>query len=278
MNHVNKTGFVPLDFGFCRRQTRLSFHGRKTDTKHRKKKNRKMVKLTCGDGTTVTVNNDDAAKASEMIATRLEFPGRDDKEALVVPEIRSGRVLKIVASCMNGSPAGGVRETLEKASWNLIGETAQAADYLVMESLLAMAIEVLVTKSRSVEIFSDWGGLPTTIARSLKGTSVYEGKDPNLIDYYYCNCCGEDGKEVTLMQCARCKVCQKQDFKSHKEFCKYVDKTQKETARRTEEVQNNAEWGNLFETGVGRFYSIADTREYCMARFGYADAIKGIAW
>ena len=115
-------------------------------------KKRKMatVELTSGDGTSIIVKEDEIAKASEMIAARLSFPGRDDKEKVTLPEIHSGRVLKLVAAFTTDNDSQEVRSELEKADWNLLDETAEAADYLVMSPLLDLVAEIFVSKARSM--------------------------------------------------------------------------------------------------------------------------------
>lgn len=269
------------------------------------------VQLTCGDGTSVIVKEDDAARASKMIAAHLAFPGSDDKKILTLPEIRSGTVLKLVASwCTGGmgeSRCQDVRDELEKSNWNILDETAQAADYLVMSSLLEAVADIFVSKARGMTppalkaSLDQWTGTGTGTGPGA-GTDgmdmfdfvprlLYEAKDPNLVDYYYCANCFEREPDVTqLKQCARCKIvkycsqkCQKEHFEQHKHDCKHVDKMRKKTEKLKRELENHRDWltdepSNLFETSVGHFYSIFESRDFCRAHFGLGDAMKKVAW
>ncbi|KAL3472688.1 hypothetical protein BJX99DRAFT_234978 [Aspergillus californicus] len=97
--------------------------------------------------------------------------------------------------------------------------------------------------------------------------------------------CGRCGKSDDLLRCTGCKAIfycsrdhQVADRDSHKAACKKVVSTRKECQLEETEIRNTPggtplSWGNPFETGVGHFWGILETRDYMRARFAWASAL-----
>lgn len=128
----------------------------------------------------------------------------------------------------------------------------------------------------------------------------YEGKDPNTSEE---NCCSQCLKQLKsnenpegverLMICSGCqciyycsKECQKDEWSNHKKQCKAIRNAEKRTERLAASLRSStahhfmpdAPPENLFETSVGRFWGIFETRDYMRARMELADAIYDIAY
>ncbi len=111
---------------------------------------------------------------------------------------------------------------------------------------------------------------------------VIHDKD-HLIVEDICNTCLED-ENVDLKTCSRCHLmkycsvqCQREDFPGHKKDCRNIKKLTDRVERLAEELRCVSLYGrpdaNYFEEGVGRFWGLWDTRDYCRARLQLADEI-----
>jgi hypothetical protein len=64
---------------------------------------------------------------------------------------------------------------------------------------------------------------------------------------------------------------------AHKIAYKDVSRARKECEREEAKIRNTPDdgygWGNAFETAVGHFWGIHETRDYMRARFDWADAL-----
>ncbi|KAL4862169.1 hypothetical protein BDV12DRAFT_49041 [Aspergillus spectabilis] len=97
--------------------------------------------------------------------------------------------------------------------------------------------------------------------------------------------CGLCGKSEDLLRCTGCQAMfycsrdhQVADRDAHKAACKKVARKRKESQFEETKIRNTPggdpfSWGNAFETGVGRFWSILETRDYMRARFAWASAL-----
>ena len=106
---------------------------------------------------------------------------------------------------------------------------------------------------------------------------LYEGKDVNLSDDWYCFTCSERGK---LSKCSRCGVarycsskCQKENWSEHKSQCKELMNADAVIEREYEKLCHHTPWfgggtENLFETSIGHFWEIMESRDYYRALFG----------
>jgi hypothetical protein len=126
-----------------------------------------------------------------------------------------------------------------------------------------------------------------TILGSIK---PYTGKDPNLSNAPYCLACITHAG-VTL-RCSRCKLvsfcsieCQKDHYPKHSKVCRRIAALETRVANEAAKLTNFDDFGysvtphNLFETSVGSFWGIFDTRNYMRSRLGLANTIHDeIAW
>lgn len=96
--------------------------------------------------------------------------------------------------------------------------------------------------------------------------------------------CGLCHTTETLMRCAACQAvyycsrkCQTRDREVHKAPCNATKKARLRYLYESEKLRNlpaNPLFeGDIFETGVGRFWSIFETRDYMQARYQYVDAL-----
>ncbi|KAL5339529.1 hypothetical protein BJX70DRAFT_154981 [Aspergillus crustosus] len=97
--------------------------------------------------------------------------------------------------------------------------------------------------------------------------------------------CAKCTKAEDLLRCTGCQAefyCSRDhqiaDRDSHKSGCKRVARARKETQFEENKIRNTPEgdvlgWGNAFETGVGKFWGIYETRDYMRARFAWATAL-----
>lgn len=109
----------------------------------------------------------------------------------------------------------------------------------------------------------------------------YQGKDPSLVEDPHCFKCFEKPFSP-LLRCSRCKIawycgskCQKAHYKSiHGEVCKQVacmiERVEELEiplrAVATLDLSFNMQIENLFETQVGCFWGLTETRKYLCAR------------
>lgn len=96
------------------------------------------------------------------------------------------------------------------------------------------------------------------------------------------------------MRCSRCKLCwycslhcQREHFPEHKESCKEIKRLMDEVQREYEKLihpENDDPndifgfQGNPFEEGVGDFWLILETRNYCRARNSLASELYRVAF
>lgn len=121
----------------------------------------------------------------------------------------------------------------------------------------------------------------------------YEGKDPNTSDKWSCKsstCCKPEGQSgLRLQVCSRCKAarycsvaCQREDFHKHLPDCREIKQLTSKMEQEAQNLRHNQEWGNgppsnLFETEIGNFWGILETRDYCRTRFELASRHSNIA-
>lgn len=92
--------------------------------------------------------------------------------------------------------------------------------------------------------------------------------------------CGNcDRKSSDCKVCSRCRVmyycnqkCQKQAFKYHKDSCKAI-KSAYDQMKRLERPLHRCYGEDLFVTSVGHFWGLVNPRDYCRARFMYAEIL-----
>jgi hypothetical protein len=123
----------------------------------------------------------------------------------------------------------------------------------------------------------------------------YEGKDPNLHDHPYCSTCyDKSSEEKPLLKCSRCKLvyycsvdCQKENFGAHKKTCKHIVKLVANLIRETAPLISGPAammWGgggppdNWFETQVGMFWGLHETRDYMRARLALVNEICNLSF
>ena len=116
---------------------------------------------------------------------------------------------------------------------------------------------------------------------------VYSGFDTSTSEKEYCWKCGE--KPEKLLRCGRCHLarycnreCQKEHFSSHKSECKNVSKATKLVETCRQELEHMTEFmggepENAFETSVGIFWGVIETRSYMKAREELVSVIRYIA-
>lgn len=149
------------------------------------------------------------------------------------------------------------------------------------------------------------------IARVMQYVKPFNGTDPNTSDEWYCKqCCKHAGEKrddnddyeekkeegetcnddvIRLFTCSRCKLarycsrdCQRADYQEHKEQCKGIADLTKEVRKLRAELEDidvsmNGAKENLFETHVGIFWGIIETRDYCRARNHLSNIIEHMA-
>lgn len=124
----------------------------------------------------------------------------------------------------------------------------------------------------------------------------YDGTDRNVSEVPYCGVCfkkrAEDESSPPLLRCSRCKIlhycsreCQKEDWNEHRTPCKRIQQFQQVVEREAAVLRHTnahiigpAPPENLFETHVGSFWGMFDTRDYMRARLRLADEIHDLAW
>ncbi|KAJ0415510.1 hypothetical protein BJY00DRAFT_293512 [Aspergillus carlsbadensis] len=98
--------------------------------------------------------------------------------------------------------------------------------------------------------------------------------------------CGQCGQLINLLRCTGCQAmfyCSREHQvahrNTHKYACKEVLKTREKCQEEELKIRNTPDdnnpfgWGNAFETAVGHFWGILDTRDYMRARFAWAEAL-----
>jgi hypothetical protein len=117
----------------------------------------------------------------------------------------------------------------------------------------------------------------------MTSATTKENSTRLLTNEPYCHNCDATIPEASALRCSRCcmvhycsKDCQKQDFKDHQKICKQVKGVYDKMEREAVKLRNYQGGGfyfsdgteNLFETQVGKFWLIHDTRDYMRAH-GY---------
>ena len=116
---------------------------------------------------------------------------------------------------------------------------------------------------------------------SLK-KAVNHDKDHLIVEDICSNCL--ESENIELKTCSRCRImkycsvrCQEEHFPSHKKDCKKIRKLTDNVERLAEELRCVRDFGrpaeNYFEIGVGRFWGLFNTRDYCRARLELASEI-----
>jgi hypothetical protein len=106
----------------------------------------------------------------------------------------------------------------------------------------------------------------------------------HLISEEMCNNCSESENIVELKTCERCLMiqycspeCQKEHFYLHKKDCQKFKELTDNVKQLAEELRNfigyNQPAENYFETQVGLFWGLEETRDYCRARLELANEI-----
>lgn len=125
------------------------------------------------------------------------------------------------------------------------------------------------------------------IDNGLKGDRGHGFCDPGsyLSKSGKCNfCAAESGENFCLKTCTRCTLvkycsrdCQKEDFKKHKTVCKGIKNLAEMVERLGARLHSikclNWPRQNLFECQVGRFWKLWEPRDYCVARYQFADEV-----
>lgn len=103
-----------------------------------------------------------------------------------------------------------------------------------------------------------------------------------------CGHCNITGSKATLSSCMGCRVVryccrehQVADRPIHKNLCNKVKKSRPKVAQEDDRIRNNPHPGfmapaNAFESHVGHFWGLLDTRDYMRARFFLADELRRI--
>ena len=113
--------------------------------------------------------------------------------------------------------------------------------------------------------------------------STFFNKD-HLIVEGMCNNCSESENIVELKTCERCLLmqycsikCQEEHFDLHKKDCRRIKKLMSKVEQLAEELHCFSDFGhpteNYFETQVGGFWGLVETRDYCRARLELANEI-----
>ena len=121
----------------------------------------------------------------------------------------------------------------------------------------------------------------------------YEGNDPNTSVEPHCKSCWDEGQpDKPLLRCTGCKCvyycsqkCQKKDWPAHKEECRDIKKMEMQVEKEAATLRSTNEHSfrmgppeNLFETQVGSFWGILETRDYMIERFALAERIYHLAY
>lgn len=69
---------------------------------------------------------------------------------------------------------------------------------------------------------------------------------------------------------------QKEHWSSHKTDCSKVKKAQRQVEKEIQQMRDDEPHENYFETDVGHFWGIHESRPYMRARFAYIEAILKI--
>lgn len=139
---------------------------------------------------------------------------------------------------------------------------------------------------------SDSRVMDDLLERIMNHMPPYEGKDPNTSDKWSCksaSCCkSEEKQNVHLLVCSRCKVarycsvnCQRQDFKNHLPDCREVNNLSNQIESEAQSLRVHNNWfgqiEDLFDTQVGNFWGIVESRDYCRARHKLFTKLSEIA-
>lgn len=96
-------------------------------------------------------------------------------------------------------------------------------------------------------------------------------------------CCAVCASSQNLSKCGGCKAVQycggdhqKEHWSSHKSDCSKVKKAQRQIEREIQQMRDDEPHENYFETDVGHFWDIHETRPYMRARFAHIEAILKI--
>lgn len=142
----------------------------------------------------------------------------------------------------------------------------------------------------------------------MKHIEPFGGTDPNTSGEWYCKKCGQcageirdpdrhgeeedepvDDELIRLSKCSRCKLvrycgrkCQRADFQEHKEECMAISRAMKEVRKLQAQLEYiepilGGPKENMFETSVGHFWGLPDTRDYCRARNHLSNCIEHLA-
>ena len=223
------------------------------------------TKLKSADGELFTVPNNLLQK-SETLASMLNLcsDDTDDTDDTVTLDKIHSKYLKIIVPWLQ---SGSIRS--DDLEFNDLYHLLVHANYLNIPDMLDQLCKLLVDQ----------------IAKRKKLHKI----EFDLISEprcFYDKCKSSGGGPGDLKVCAKCSIakycckdCQSQDWADHKRICKKISTLTKTVNKEAAHLSTElwGEPGNTFEEEAGHFWGILETRPYCRARYGLAEAILELA-